>query len=615
MTVKMTLSDALIQFLDCQYVEKDGKEVKFINECFGIFGHGNVLGIGESLKKYEKSIRFYQGKNEQNMALAAIGYAKEFDRLKIMPCTSSIGPGALNMVTAAGTATANRIPLLIISGDTFLDRQPDPVLQQIEQSYDPTITVNDAFKPVTKFWDRITHPAQLMKSCLNMMSVLLDEAETGAVFIGIPQDVQAMCYEYPKAFLEKRVWKIERKVPNLEKVKDISEIILNSQKPLIICGGGVRYSQAQNALEQFLGQTNIPMVETQAGKGCIISELKNNLGGLGVTGNKASNLYASDSDCIISIGTRLSDFTTGSKTLFKNAKHFININVNKLDCLKLDAHYINADAKMTLELLCKTINKKWGELDSLIDKYQKEWNTISLDLEKVSTSQLNQVAVLKEINRQIEDDAIVVGSAGSLPGDLQRLWSVRKSGGYHVEYGFSCMGYEINGAVGVKMANPTKSVYAFCGDGSFLMGNSEIITAIQENTKITVLLFDNSGWGCIENLQNANGGDTFGTVFKERGKESNNLDGENLKIDYATIAKGMGCAIFRVKTLDELKEALNSAKKETKCCLIDIKVAPKTMSPGYECYWRVGVSSFSDKKEIKDAYKNSLKKQQNSKKY
>jgi 3D-(3,5/4)-trihydroxycyclohexane-1,2-dione acylhydrolase (decyclizing) len=607
-TVRLTVGQALMRFLDNQYVEFDGVETKFVKGVFTIFGHGIVVGFGEALESYKGDIQVYQGRNEQGMAHVAIGYAKQKNRREIIACTSSIGPGALNMVTAAGTATANRIPLLLLPGDIFACRQPDPVLQQIEQPYNLNISANDAFKAVSKFWDRIVRPEQLMSAMINAMRVLTDPAETGAVTICLSQDVEGEAYDYPVEFFKKRVHHIVRRAPGIEEVKRAAEVIRNKKKPLLICGGGVTYSEAGETLLNFAEKFNIPIGETQAGKGIIPWNHPLNLGGIGVTGTKAANLAAKEADVVIAVGTRLGDFTTSSKWAFQNEDvEIVNINVNSFDAYKMNSTMMVADAKLGLLELEKVLNE-YGYKSSYvneINEYKADWDSEVDRLYNIELEQgFSQTRALGIINDFIDENSVVVGSSGSLPGDLQRLWRTKGHKNYHMEYGFSCMGYEVCASLGVKIAEPDKEIYAMVGDGSYLMLHSELVTSLQEGKKINVLLFDNNGFGCIDNLQVGQGIPSFNTEFRYRNPESGRLDGEYIPIDYAKVAEGYGVKTFRATNAQELKEALIAAKNEKVSTLIDIKVLPKTMTDGYESWWRVGVPEVSNYDSVNEAYRN-----------
>ena len=610
--IRLTMAQALVKFLDNQYVEFDGTESRFVDGMLGIFGHGCVTGVGQALEQGGHSLRFYQGHNEQGMAHIAIGYAKQMNRRKIIPCVSSIGPGALNMVTACGTASANRIPLLVLPGDTFACRQPDPVLQQVEFPHNYGMTVNDAFKGVCKYWDRINRPEQLMTAMIHAMRVLTDPADTGAVCIALPQDVEAEAYDYPEYFFQKRIWHLDRRPISNSQLERATEIISQSKKPLIVCGGGVRYSEAWKELQKFAEEFNIPIGETQAGKGLISWDHPLNLGGIGVTGGKAANIIAKDADLIIGIGTRFTDFTTCSKWGFRNPEcKILAINVCAFDAVKMDAEAIQADAKEALLGLRKSL-KAWNyssQYKKEIVDAKREWDDIVNDFYNLAEDRhgIPQTRALGEINRYMKSKDIAVGSAGSLPGDMQRLFRAGKPGTYHMEYGFSCMGYEINAAVGVKMAEPDSEVYSFLGDGSFIMLHSELYTAIQEKIKINIMVFDNAGWGCIENLQNSQGTDTFGTVFKARNEETGLLDGAPIPINFAKIAEGYGAKGYTIRCVEDLKKALRNSKTQTKPCVFDIKVLPGSMTPGFESWWRVGVAETAESESVNQAYEEMQK--------
>lgn len=605
--MKLTMAQALVKFLDNQYICFDGKETKFVDGIFGIFGHGCVVGVGQALEQGGHSLTYYQGHNEQGMAHAAIAFAKQNNRRKIIPCVSSIGPGALNMVTACGTATANRIPLLVLPGDTFACRQPDPVLQQIEQYDSCAITANDAFKAVCKYWDRISRPEQLMTACINAMRVLTDPADTGAVCIAMPQDVEAEAFDYPDYFLQKRVWYVDRRLPSEREIDAAIEMIKEAKNPMIIVGGGVTYSVSADSVLAMAEKYNIPIGETQAGKGQIPFNHPLNMGGCGVTGGPAANAVSKEADLVIAVGTRLTDFTTCSKWGFHNpGVKMLSINVCSFDAFKMDSTAVIADAKAA----CDAITAK-------LDGYKSAWADEKLSAIKAAYVEeidrchnekldgvLSQKRALGIINEVIADDSIVIGSSGSLPGCLQRIWKTKAPYTYHVEYGFSCMGYEICGALGAKLAKPESEVYSMVGDGSFLMLHSELYTAVQEDKKINVMLFDNSGWGCIENLQNNQGTDTFGTRFTRRNAESGLLDGEIIMTDYAKIAEGYGCKAYSIYTEEELYAALEDSKKQTVSTLFDIKVGHKSMTDGYDSWWRVGVAEVSESETVHACYED-----------
>ncbi|MCL6710004.1 3D-(3,5/4)-trihydroxycyclohexane-1,2-dione acylhydrolase (decyclizing) [Pseudomonas sp. R2.Fl] len=634
-TVRMTTAQALVKFLNQQYVEFDGKQHQFIKGIFTIFGHGNVVGLGQALEEDPGNLDVYQGRNEQGMANAAMAFAKQKHRKQIMACTSSVGPGSANMVTTAATASANNIPVLLLPGDVFATRQPDPVLQQIEQSYDLSISTNDAFRPVSKYWDRVSRPEQLMTAMINAIRVLTNPADTGAVTICLPQDVQGEAWDFPAYFFQKRVHRIERRLPTRDSLADAIQAIKTKKKPIIICGGGVRYSEAAKELKQFASEFHIPFGETQAGKSAVASDYRYNLGGIGVTGNSAANTIAKDADLVIGVGTRFTDFTTSSKQLFQHPDvQFLTINTSEFHANKLDAVKLVADAKEGLFALRKelmSIGYQSGyttEIASAKDAWEAELERLHsirftgadfipeikghLDeslaeyAESLGT-QLTQTEVIGEVNKLLDDNSVIVGAAGSLPGDLQRMWKSNKPNTYHMEYGYSCMGYEVSGALGVKLAEPAKEVYAMVGDGSYQMLHSELITSLQERKKINILLFDNSGFGCINNLQMSNGMGSFGTEFRYRNDETGKLNGNVMKIDFAASAAGYGVKTYCVSSLEELKTAMEDSQKQETSTLIDIKVLPKTMTNGYESWWHVGVAEVSENHHVQEAYKDKVK--------
>lgn len=642
-TVRMTTAQALVKFLNQQYVEFDGKQQKFIKGIFTIFGHGNVVGLGQALEEDAGELEVYQGRNEQGMANAAVAFAKQKHRKQIMACTSSVGPGSANMITSAATASANNIPVLLLPGDVFATRQPDPVLQQIEQTHDLSISTNDAFRAVSKYWDRVNRPEQLMTAMIQAMRVLTNPADTGAVTICLPQDVQGEAWDFPSYFFQKRVHRIERRLPTKASLVDAVDMIKRKKKPIIICGGGVRYAEAAEELKQFAETFHIPFGETQAGKSAIESSHPYNLGGIGVTGNVAANTIAKEADLVIGIGTRFTDFTTASKQLFQNEEvEFLNINISEFHANKLDALKVIADAKEALLALIdelQVIDYRSSYTVEIGDA-KEAWETELARLHNIRftdqeftpeveghfdgnlneyvdalDTHLTQTAVIGQINTLLDEDAIIVGAAGSLPGDLQRMWTSRKPNTYHMEYGYSCMGYEVAGALGAKLAEPSKEVYAMVGDGSYQMLHSELVTSLQENKKINILLFDNSGFGCINNLQMGNGMGSFGTEFRYRNQKTRKLDGAIMKIDFAASAAGYGVKTYHVTSLEQLQEALIDAKKQTVSTLIDIKVLPKTMTNGYESWWHVGIAEVSKSQSVQAAYESKVSNLQQARSY
>ncbi|MBQ6382155.1 MAG: 3D-(3,5/4)-trihydroxycyclohexane-1,2-dione acylhydrolase (decyclizing) [Clostridia bacterium] len=614
-TLRLTMAQALVRFLDQQYVELDGTEHKFVSNIFGVFGHGCVVGVGQALQQGGHQIRFLQGKNEQNMALAATAFAKQKNRLEIIPCVSSIGPGAMNMVTAAGCATANRIPLLLLPGDTFACRQPDPVLQQAEFFTSFGQTVTDAFRGVCHYFDRIERPEQLMTAALHALRVLTDPADTGAVCLAMPQDVEGEAYDYPVSFLRKRVWHLDRRTPTAAQAERAAALLRAAKRPLVIAGGGVRYSFAHDALKAFCESTGIPFAETQAGKSVLPWDHPLNLGGIGVTGGKAANVIGRDADVVLAVGTRLSDFTTSSKWLFREDAKFITLNICPFDTVKMDAEPMLCDAREGLAALTEALKGYRYEDAGAAQAAVREWNGIVDEWYAAPGHPLSQTRALGIINSFMKPGDIAVGSAGSLPGDMQRLFRPTGRDCYHMEYGFSNMGYEPNGALGVKLACPDREVYTFFGDGTYLMAHSEMVTCLQEHLRVHFCVFDNSGWGCIENLQNNQGSDTFGTVFRFRNPETGELDGAVMPLDFAKSAEGYGLKAYSIHTEEELKAALTDALTQERPVLYDIKVDPGSMTPGYENWWRVGVAEVSQQPRVQAAYADLCAHIQDTRKY
>ncbi|GAB1779503.1 3D-(3,5/4)-trihydroxycyclohexane-1,2-dione acylhydrolase (decyclizing) [Priestia megaterium] len=633
--IRLTTAQALVKFLNQQYIHVDGEEFPFVEGIFNIFGHGNVLGLGQALEQEAGHLKVVQGKNEQGMAHAAIAYSKQMLRQKIYAVTTSVGPGSANLAAAAGTALANNIPVLLIPGDTFATRQPDPVLQQFEHEYSLAVTTNDALKPVSRYWDRVTRPEQLMSSLIRAFEVMTDPGKAGPATVCIAQDVQGEAFDYDEKFFEKRVHYLDRKAPVERELNGAAELIKSSEKPVILVGGGAKYSGARDILIALAEKHNIPLVETQAGKATIESNFKNNLGGMGVTGTLAANKAARQADLIIGIGTRYTDFATSSKTAFNfDQTKFLNINISRLQAYKMDAFQVVADAKLTLEQLAPLLDGYESKFGQTITELKNEWITERDRLSKVTftrenfdpevknhfsqdvlneyadtlSTELAQTTALLAVNDTIASDSTIITAAGSLPGDVQRIWNTSAPNTYNVEYGYSCMGYEVSGALGVKLAQPTKEVYALVGDGSFLMLHSELITAIQYNQKINIVLFDNSGFGCINNLQMDHGSGSYFCEFRTH-------DNQILNIDYAKTAEGYGAKTYRVNTVEQLKEALEDAKKQEVSTLIDIKVLPKTMTDGYDSWWNVGVAEVSNKENIQKAYELRQQKLETAKQY
>ena len=632
------MAQALVRFLENQYISYDGIEHPFVEGVIMLPGHGNVVGLGQALAQEAHRMQVWQGKNEQGMAHTAVAFAKQCKRKKIIAVTSSVGPGAANMVTAAATATANNIPVLILPGDVYACRQPDPVLQQVEQTYDLSLSTNDAFRPVCRYWDRVVRPEQLMSAMLSAMRVLTDPANTGAVCVAMPQDVEGEAYDYPESFFAKRVHRLARREPEAEIIAEAAEIVRNARRPMLICGGGVRYSEAHEEFRKFAETTGIPFAETQAGKSAIVWDHPLNLGGVGVTGCSAANEIAREADVVIGVGTRYTDFTTASKWLFREDAKFININVSEFQALKLDALPVVADAKRALPALLTAVGgykapytnevseargrwqKELDRLDAIAfgEGYVPEINDANAEsafrFARDLNARLTQTEVLGCINHCIDPEDVVIGAAGSLPGDMQRMWRPRAVDTYNMEYGYSCMGYEISGALGVKYAIGDKDVYAMCGDGSFIMLHAELLTAVQERKKINVCLFNNASYGCINNLQVGHGNKTLCTELRYRNEDG--LFGDFMDIDYAKVAEGYGCKGYTVRTMEELKAAFEDAKTiKDRPVLFDIKVLPKTMTDGYGSWWRVGDTEVSQRQENLDAYADHLAHVKDARKY
>ncbi|MGO4942652.1 3D-(3,5/4)-trihydroxycyclohexane-1,2-dione acylhydrolase (decyclizing) [Ruoffia tabacinasalis] len=627
--IRLTTAQALVKFIQNQYINIDGEEIPFVKGIFSIYGHGNVLGIGEALENYNERLDDFQGKNEQGMGFAAIAFAKQSLRKQIYAVSASAGPGSANLVHVAANAFANNIPILILPADTFATRQPDPVLQQLEHAHDSSLTTNDAFRSVSKFFDRVQRPEQLMSSLIRAFEVMTNPETAGPATVAISQDVEGEAYDYDTSFFRKRVHYIDRKIPNQREINAALDAIKKSERPVIIAGGGAKYSEAGTELREISKKYNIPIVETHAGKSVVTYDFPNALGGVGILGTSAANRAVSQADLIIGIGTRYSDFVTSSKTGFDwETQQFVNININRFQAYKLDAVTIVADAKLALQALTTGLEGYQTKYDGEIQKIKEEWdkererlhNTtfnrnnyepeiknhfeqeIMNDYADALNTEFTQTDAFITINDHVDDDAIVVGSAGSLPGDMQRLWNATVENTFHLEYGYSSMGYEVSGTLGAKLAAPNQEVYSLVGDGSFIMLHSELVSAIQENKKINILLFDNSGFGCINNLQMDNGSLSAGTEFRT-------VNNEIMNIDYAKIGEGYGLTTYKANNREELIRALEAAKKETNSTLIEMKVLPKTMTDGYESsWWNVGVAEVSENESVNKAYEARMKK-------
>lgn len=611
-TIRLTMAQAVIKFLKNQYSERDGQEQPFFAGCFGIFGHGNVAGIGQALQQ-NPDFRYYQVRNEQAMVHAATAYTKIKNRLQTMVCTTSIGPGATNMITGAATATVNRLPVLLLPGDIFARRNVAPVLQQIESFQSQDFSANDCFKPVSRYWDRINRPDQILTALPEAMRVLTSPAETGAVTVALPEDVQSEAYDYPVEFFRKRIWHIRRNRADMDALKTAVEWIKASKKPMIVAGGGAIYAEATDILKAFVDLTGIPVGETMAGKGSMRYDHPLCLGGVGATGTLAANRIAHEADLVIGIGTRYSDFTTSSKTAFQNPDvRFININVTEFDAFKHHALAVVGDARVTLQ-----------ELTSLLQGYQvaDAYRKQATDLHAAWEAEVERIYSIRNeplpsqgeliglLNELSSPEAIMVNAAGSMPGDLHKLWRTRHPKNFHMEYGNSCMGYEIAGGLGVKMAAPERDVYVIVGDGSYLMLSSDLATSVQEGYKLIVILWDNGGFKSIGALSRSLGQDGFGTrfVFPKDGQlpsDSAGSDVELLHIDYAANARSLGAEVIECVTSTDYANAIKTAQTTDRTTMIYIRNDRYVGVPGYESWWDVPVAEVSEMPSVQEARKD-----------
>ncbi len=609
-TVRLSTAQSLVRFLANQYVERDGVEHRFFSGCFGIFGHGNVAGVGQSLQEYADLLTYYQARNEQSMVHSAAAFAKMRNRLSTFACTSSIGPGATNMVTGAALATINRLPVLLLPGDIFASRIPDPVLQQLEVPWNGDVSVNDCFQPVSKYWDRINRPEQLIPAALQAMRVLTSQAETGAVTLALPQDVQVEAYDFPEEFLDRRVWHVGRPLPDAQSLSWAAALIRGARRPLIVAGGGVIYAEATEALRHLVDKVGIPVAETQAGKGALSYDHPCALGAVGVTGTLAANRIAKDADVVIGIGTRWTDFTTQSRSAFQNPDvRFVNVNIADFDAAKLGGIGLVGDARATIEALSKAlagyqVDPAYGEH---VASAAREWDRVVQRLYTLDHTPLpSQSEVIGAVNTFSDPSDVVVCAAGSMPGDLHKLWRTRDPKAYHVEYGYSCMGYEIAGGLGVKMAAPEREVYVLVGDGSYLMLNGEIVTSLQEGYKLTIVLVDNQGFASIGALSRSVGSAGFGTQYRYRQDGSLGLDGEAtqggvLPVDLATNAESLGAHVIRAGTIVEFRQALGKAKEIDRTVVIHIETDRYQGVPSYDSWWDVPVAEVSGLPSVRTA--------------
>ena len=602
--MRLTVGQALIRFLSVQSVERDGEEHLFFAGCFGIFGHGNLAGIGQALLESRDTFRYYVARNEQAMVHTSVGYARMANRLQAFACTTSVGPGAINMATGAAVATANRIPVLLLPGDVFATRRANPVLQELEDPTTLDISSNDCLRPVSRYFDRIWRPEQLAQALLHAMRVLTDPAETGAVTLALPQDVQTEVWDFPDELLAPRVWPVRRPPPEPRLVDGLAALVRGARRPLIVAGGGVIYSAATDALATFASATGIPVAETQAGKGSLRFDHPSSLGGLGATGTTAANSTARTADLVIGIGTRWSDFTTASHSVFQDPDvRIVNINVTPFDTTKLAGAAIVADAREALVALSPRLSG-WQVDEQYRRTYQAaatEWNeTVERSYQLNHQPLPSQSEIVGAVEASTEDRDVIVCASGSLPGDLHKLWRTRDPKGYHVEYAYSCMGYEIAGGVGVKMAAPEREVYVFVGDGSYLMLNSELATAVQEGIKIIVILVQNHGYQSIGALSESVGVGRFGTQYRRR-TATGDLDGGTLPIDLAANAASFGVTVLRAASMADFRQALVDARANTETTVIHIEDDPLVPSPDSDSWWDVPVAETAELQATREA--------------
>jgi 3D-(3,5/4)-trihydroxycyclohexane-1,2-dione acylhydrolase (decyclizing) len=596
--MRLTVAQAIVRFLGAQHTERDGEQRRLIAGCFGIFGHGNVAGIGQALLQEPDLMPYYQGRNEQGMVHAAAGYARMSDRLSTLACTASVGPGSTNMVTGAALATINRLPVLLLPGDVFATRAAGTVLQELEDPTSYDVSVNDSLKPVSRYWDRIERPEQLAPALLAAMRVLTDPVDTGAVTLALPQDVQAEAHDWPEELFERRVWRIRRPLPEVAPLAEAAALLRRAERPLIVSGGGTIYAGATRALRELAEATGIPVAETQAGKGSLPYDHPSSVGAIGATGTTAANALARDADVVLGVGTRWSDFTTASRSLFGADTRFVNLNVAPVDAFKQSGLALVADAREGLKALAKALDGH-----TVADEHRERARGLAAawDEEVERAYRLGhgplpaQSEVIGAVNRVSEPTDVVVCAAGSMPGDLHKLWRTRDPKGYHVEYGFSCMGYEIAGGLGVKMAAPEREVIVMVGDGSYLMMASELVTAVAEGFKLTIVLVQNHGYQSIGALSESVGSQRFGTRYRYRGSD------RTLPVDLAANAESLGAAVVRVDTIEELEEALRAARSADRTTVVHVETDPLVGAPSSEAWWDVPVAEVSDLESTRSA--------------
>ncbi|HKG04037.1 MAG TPA: 3D-(3,5/4)-trihydroxycyclohexane-1,2-dione acylhydrolase (decyclizing) [Conexibacter sp.] len=607
-TRRLTTAQALVAYLSVQFSERDGVRRRLIPGVFGIFGHGNVVGLGQALEELGDELPFFQGKNEQAMVHTALGYAKATNRTQTLACAGSVGPGAMNMLTGAGTATANHLPVLLLAADVFMHRRMDPVLQQIEHPSERDLSVNDCFRPVSRFFDRITRPEQLLKSLPEAMRVLTDPAETGAVTISLPQDVQGEAFDFPEAFFTPRTWSIVRRPPAAQELAAAVEAIRTADRPLIVAGGGVRYAGAQEELARFSEELGIPVGETYAGKGCgPAGEL--GLGGVGSTGTLAANRLAAQADCVIGVGTRMQDFTTGSQALFQDPDvRFVSVNVASHDAHKLGSAPVVGDARLTLAALREELTAaRYATGDAYrerIREQQAAWDeALAADLAPREGEAMSQAQALRALNERTGPGDVVVVAAGTPPADVHRMWDVTDGSECHIEFGFSCMGHEIPAGLGYRLArgDAAGDIFVVIGDGTYLMGNTELVTAVQEHLNVNVIVIENGGYQAIRSLQVGKTGVAFGNELRARAEDGDGrLSGPWVEVDFEANARSMGCSVHRAQTLEQLGTAIDAVRHEDGPSVIVVPVERYRLMAGTECFWDVGIFQASDDERMRE---------------
>lgn len=603
-TIRLTTAQAIVRYLKNQFVERDGPPERFFAGVWGIFGHGNVAGIGQALQE-NPDFPYYFSRNEQSQVHAAVAYAKMHNRMRTFACTSSIGPGATNMITGAAVATINHIPVLLLPGDIFARRNVAPVLQQLESPVSQDVSVNDCFKPVSRYWDRINRPDQILTALPEAMRVLTSPVDTGAVTLSLPQDVQTEAYDYPEDFFKPRVWRIPRAPADRVLLEHAVDWIRASEQPLIIAGGGVHYSEAYDALANFAVRTGIAVAETQAGKGSLLWEHPQNVGAVGATGGLAANRLARDADLVIGVGTRYSDFTTASKTIFQNRDvNFININTAEFDSFKHGALPLTGDAREVLQALTAALGdyRVNARYDRAVYELRKEWDAeVDRLIHSPAEGLPAQCEVIGALNEFMRPQDVIVNAAGSAPGDLHKLWRAHDNKSYHMEYGYSCMGYELPAALGIKLAAPEREVFALVGDGTYLMQPSEITTSIQEGLKLNIVLIDNHGFASIGSLSRSLGSQGFGTTYRVRDPKTGQYTGDYLPLDFIASGRGFGALTFEARTLDEFKAALDQAVAAPRTAVIVAHTENARSVPGYDSWWDVAVAEVSEMESVQKA--------------